>query len=206
MQGCTKDEMGYFVYGFTLEGYNVWADARLNRKLAQLTDEERELCADFCKNARDVSPEYSGISRLFDQIVWLAPLFRLSENQTMAGGRSYTYFFTPESSVPLMRSGHAIELSTIFKHPEENFVTGRIFDETFSKTMRRMWVQFAKTGNPSLTAQQSPDGKAKDWPLYDLENKRVMIFDEFDIHAEKESERQLLDWERTYFLTRYYCI
>ena len=123
-----------------------------------------------------------------------------------AGGKSYTYFFTPESSVPLMRSGHAIELSTVFNHPEETFVTGRLFDETFSKSMRRMWVQFAKTGNPSLTAQQSPDGKAKEWPLYDLEKKPVMIFDEFDIHAEKESERQIVDWERTYFLTKYYCI
>ena len=196
MQGCTKDEVGYFVYGFTLDGFNAWAAKRLDKKLSQLTDE----------NAKDVSPEYSSTTRLFDQIVFIAPLFRLSENQTMAGGKSYTYFFTPESSVPLMRSGHAIELSTVFNHPEENFVTGRFFDETFSKTMRRMWVQFAKTGNPSLTAEQSPDGKAKEWPLYDIENKHVMIFDEFNIHAEKEAERQIVDWERAYFLTKYYCI
>ena len=132
--------------------------------------------------------------------------FRMAENQTMAGGKAYTYFFTPESSVPLMRSGHAIELSTIFNHPEEIFCTGRIFDETFGKTMRRIWVQFAKTGDPSLTAEQSPDGKEKVWPLYDLENKQVMIFDEFDIHVEKEAERGILDWDRTYFLTSYYCI
>lgn len=25
-------------------------------------------------------------------------------------------------------------------------------------------------------------------------------------HPEKESERKILDWDRTYFLTRYYCI
>ena len=206
MQGCTKDEVGYFIYGFTVEGYNAWAADRLQKKLSQLTDEEKALCAAFCEHAKDVSPEYSRTSRLFDQIVFIAPLFRLSENQTMAGGKSYTYFFTPESSVPLMRSGHAIELSTVFNHPEETFVTGRQFDETFSKTMRRMWVQFAKTGNPSLTAAQSPDGKAKEWPLYDLENKQVMIFDEFNIHAEKEAERQIVDWERAYFLTKYYCI
>ena len=206
MQGCTKDEVGYFIYGFTLEGYNAWAADRLQKKLSQLTDEEKALCAAFCEHAKDVSPEYSRTSRLFDQIVFIAPLFRLSENQTMAGGKSYTYFFTPESSVPLMRSGHAIELSTVFNHPEETFVTGRQFDETFSKTMRRMWVQFAKTGNPSLTAAQSPDGKAKEWPLYDLENKQVMIFDEFNIHAGKEAERQIVDWERAYFLTKYYCI
>ena len=45
--------------------------------------------------------------------------------------------------------------------------------------MRKMWVQFAKTGNPSLSADISPDGKAKEWPLYDPENKQVMVFDEF---------------------------
>ena len=115
-------------------------------------------------------------------------------------------YFTVESSVPLMRSGHAIELSTVFNHPEDTLVTGRQFDETFSKTMRKMWVQFAKTGNPSLTADISPDGKSYEWPLYDLKGKKVMVFDEFNIHLEKESELKILDWDRTYFLTRYYCL
>ena len=44
----------------------------------------------------------------------------------------------------------------------------------------------------------------KEWPLYDLENKQVMVFDEFDIHPAKESEVKIVDWERTYFLTNYY--
>ena len=206
MQGCTKDEVGYFVYGFGLEGYAAFAAARKAKKLDQLTESERALVESYCKDAKDVGPEYTGDSRLFDQIVFIAPVFRLAENQTMAGGKSYNYFFTPESSVPLMRSGHAIELSTVFNHPEETFVTGRLFDETFSRTMRKMWVQFAKTGNPSLTAEQSPDGKAKEWPVYDLKDRYVMIFDEFNIHPEKEADRQILDWDRTYFLTKYYCI
>ena len=63
-----------------------------------------------------------------------------------------------------------------------------------------------QTGNPSLSAAESPDGKAKEWPLYDLKEKKVMFFDEFNIHLEKESERKILDWDRTYFLTKYYCI
>ena len=68
-----------------------------------------------------------------------------------------------------------------------------------------MWVQFAKTGNPSLSADISPDGKAKEWPLYDLGNKNVMVLDESDIHAAKESELKIVDWDKTYFLTKYYC-
>ena len=205
MQGCTKDEMGYFVCGFG-EIYDAWAAGMKAIKMAQLTEEERALVESFCKDAKDVSPDYTSTSRLFDQIVFIAPLFRMSENQTEAGGKSYTYYFTVESSVPLIKSGHAVELSTVFNHPEETLVTGRQFDETFSKTMRKMWVQFAKTGNPSLSAEDSPDGKAKEWPLYDIENKPLMIFDEFDIHPEKESDMKIIDWDRTYFLTKYYCI
>ena len=105
----------------------------------------------------------------------------------------------------MVKSGHAIEQSAVFAHPELSDLSGRPFDATFSKTMRKLWVQFAKTGNPSLSADISPDGKAKEWPLYDLENKQVMVLDEFNIHPEKESERKIVDWERTYFLTKYYC-
>ena len=206
LQGCNKDELGYFISAFGLDFYNEWSAERKANKLGQLTDEEKALVEDFCKNVKGVSDEYSSTSRLFDQIVFIAPLFRLSENQAKAGGKSYTYFFTPESSLPYIKSGHAVELSTVFNHPEKTLVTGRQFDATFGKTMRRMWVQFAKTGNPSLTADQSPDGKAKEWPLYDLENKQVMVLDEKDIHPQKESQLKLIDWEKTYFLTKYYCI
>ena len=59
-------------------------------------------------------------------------------------------------------------------------------------------------GSFAYRADISPDGKAKEWPLYDTENKQVMVLDEFDLHPEKESERKIVDWERTYDLTKYY--
>jgi len=121
-----------------------------------------------------------------------------------AGGKSYTYYFTPESSLPIVKSGHSIELASVFNHPEMTADTGRTLDQTFAKTMRKMWVQFAKTGNPSLSADLSPDGRAKVWPLYDLKQKQVMVFDENNIHPEREASRKIVDWDRTYFLTKYY--
>ncbi|MBO7068696.1 MAG: hypothetical protein J6W52_08465 [Bacteroidaceae bacterium] len=44
------------------------------------------------------------------------------------------------------------------------------------------------------------------WPLYDLKDKKVMVPDEFTIHPAKESEVKIVDWERTYFLTKYYML
>ena len=42
------------------------------------------------------------------------------------------------------------------------------------------------------------------WPIYKLEDN--MVFDEFNIHVEKESDLKILDWERCYFLTKYFCL
>ena len=204
LQGVTKDEFNYFTLEIGEELCRAWTDMIMQKKLAELTDDERVLVESFRNDVKGDSFEKD--MRLLDQIWFIAPFFRTAENQVKAGGKTYTYYFTVESSVPLVKSGHAIELSTIFNHPEETLVTGRSFDETFSKTMRKMWVQFAKTGDPSLCPDMSPDGKAKAWPLYDSEDRRMMVFDEFNIHPKKESELKIVDWDRTYFLTKYYCI
>jgi para-nitrobenzyl esterase len=32
-----------------------------------------------------------------------------------------------------------------------------------------------------------------------------MVLDEQNIHPAKESDVKIVDWEKTYFLTKYYC-
>ena len=184
--GCNKDEMNFFVSSFGKEGWDNWIAGRKQEKYDKLPTDEKALVDSYMK---DVKGDYfQPDSSLLSQSWFNVPIIKLSECQTMGGGKAYTYYFTPESPDPIMKCGHAIELSVVFNHPEFTADTGRSFDETFCKTMRKMWVQFAKTGNPSLTADLSPDGKAKEWPLYDIENKKVMVLDEFDIHPAKESE------------------
>ena len=200
LQGCNKDEMNFFVSSLGVEDFKTWAADRKTQKYAQLlTDEEKMLVESFCNEGavEDWEPD----SRLFSQSWFIAPCIRMSENQTMAGGKSYTYFYRVEASAPILKAAHGEELPIVFCHPEMTDI-----DVTFCKTMRKMWVQFAKTGNPSLTAEQSPDGKAKEWPLYDLGDKQVMVLDQFDIHPAKESEVRIVDWERSYFLTKYYML
>ena len=33
----------------------------------------------------------------------------------------------------------------------------------------------------------------KEWPLYDMKDRQVMVLDEFDIHTAKESELKIVD-------------
>ena len=202
LQGCNKDEMNTFLGALGVEDWDVWAKERTAGKLAQMTDKEKALVESWCNEIKGES--YEPTVQLFSQIMFIAPQIRLSDEQTKAGGKSYTYYYRVESSQPLIKAGHASELSVVFAHPELDEFTGRIYDENFCKTVRKMWVQFAKTGNPSLSADISPDGKAKEWPLYDQKDRQVMVLDEFDIHPAKESDLKIVDWDRTYFLTNYY--
>ncbi len=202
LQGCNKDEMNTFLAGVGLDTWNTWAKKRLEEKLARLTDKERELVMGYLNDIQGES--YEPTVNIFSQIMFVAPQIKLSELQAKAGGKSYTYYYRVESSQPFIKAGHASELSVVFAHPEIDDFTGRLYDEAFCKTIRKMWVQFAKTGNPSLTAAESPDGKAKDWPIYDQKDKQVMVLDEFDIHPATEADMKIVDWERTYFLTNYY--
>ncbi len=137
LQGCNKDEMNYFILaaGGT-EPLVEYMNNRMAKNFAVLADDEKPLVESFCKDIKGES--YEPLCRLYDQIWFIAPLFRMSENRTKAGGKSYTYYFTVEASVPLMKSGHAVELASVLNHPDQTLETGRAFDETFSKTSARV--------------------------------------------------------------------
>ena len=190
--GCNREEMSTWKGSMGVDGYSAWAGDLKKKKFAQLTEREKELAEGFYQDVKGERDQK--LSTLLDQVWFLAPCFRTAENQIKAGGRAYAYFFTA-------RSGHGMELTTVLDHPEMNESP---IDEIFSKTVRRMWVRFAKTGDPSLSAEISPDGRAHVWPICEPEEKTVMVFDESDIHTEKGSGMGLIDRDRTYFLTKYY--
>ncbi|HAG70143.1 MAG TPA: hypothetical protein DCL38_09265, partial [Lachnospiraceae bacterium] len=195
LAGCNLREFDWFAAAMGDEGIKWLFDDRKERKLDRLPEKEKALVESFMSDFAEEGCERE--NRMFDQLWFNAPLIRMSENQAKAGGKVYTYYFTAEP-------GHGVELEIVFCHPNTDPELGKVFDRTFSKTMRRLWVQFAKTGDPSLGADASPDGKAKTWPPYDPETRQVMILNEHDIHPEKESECKIVDWDRTYGLTGYY--
>lgn len=203
LQGCNKDEMNCFVSDWTVEGFKAWAAERKTHKYAHLlTDEEKAKIESYCREGavEDWEPD----SKLFGHSWFIEGAIRMSECQTMGGGKSYTYQYRVESSDPIMKCAHFEEVPVVFAHPE--FIVGRTCSDLFCQTMRALWIQFAKTGNPSLSAAESPDGKAKTWPLYDLKDKRIMVLDDNDIHPAKESEVKIVDWDRTWFLSKYYML
>jgi len=192
LQGCNKDEMNCFVADWTVDGFKAWAANRKKGKYAQLlTPEEKAKIESFCKEGavEDWEPD----SRLFGYSWFINGAIKMSECQTKGGGKSYTYFYRVESADPIRKSAHFEEVPIVFNH-REMIVEGP-YDADFCKAMRGMWIQFARTGVP-----------APNWPLYTLKDKQVMVLDEYDIHPAKEADVKIVDWDRSWFLLKYYML
>ena len=201
LEGCNKDEMGQFAF-FMGESFTAYFNARYDKRFNTMTDVDVEKAKAFMD--RTLGNQFHKTFRFGDQVFFLAPVFRMSENHTAVGGRTYHYYFRVETTMPFFLSGHAAELSAVFNNPQETFFSGRPYDDTFNHVMQRMWVNFAKTGDPSLTAEESPTGNAIHWDLYNSDTRPIMVFDEFNVHQAIEEDYGIVDWDRTYPLTKYY--
>ena len=201
LQGCNKHEMGQFAF-FLGQDFTAFFNARYDHKYKTMSDEDVEKAKAFMD--RTLGNSFYKTYKFGDQIYFIAPVFRVSENHTASGGRTYHYYFRVETTMPFFLSGHAAELATVFNNPQETFFSGRAYDDTFNHTMQRMWVNFAKTGDPSLTMEESPAGKAIPWEPYNSDTRPIMVFDEFNVHQANEGDYGIVDWERTFPLTKYY--
>ncbi len=202
IQGCNKDEMGQFAYFMTPDGFTEYFNARYDNKYKTMSPEDVEKAKAFMDNIP--GNKFHKTYKLGDQLYFIAPVFRVSENHTAGGGRTYHYFFRVETTMPFFLSGHAAELPAVFNNPQDTFFSGRAYDDTFNHIMQRMWVNFAVKGDPSLTAEESPTGEAIQWDLYNSDTKPVMIFDEFNVRQSTEGDYGIVDWERAYPLTKYF--
>ena len=97
--GCNKDEMNFFVSSFGKEGWDNWVAGRKQEKYAKLPADEKALVDSYMN---DVKGDYfQPDSSLLSQSWFNVPIIKLSECQTKAGGKAFTYYFTPESTLRL---------------------------------------------------------------------------------------------------------
>ena len=47
-------------------------------------------------------------------------------------------------------------------------------------------------------------GKEHEWPLYGLPDRNAIALAGFDARPEKEADLKTVDWDRAFFLTKYY--
>ncbi len=206
MQGTTKDEWRYFIEVFAddLDFFNLVND--VTQKML----------------AENASPEYLEASaKLMDYLTktygkeWAATefgngqLFRAGQMyQAIAhakqGGKEFFYRVDKEVEGPkqeILKACHAVELPFLFGNFDKEQAKDTKENRAYAKQLQRMWVNFAKTGNPSLSAADNPDGKAVEWLPFTNDTRKVMILAQGNLHMEDNPEAERTELEQKLIAT-----
>lgn len=189
MIGTNADELRYWILDVGgVHKYRLMSNVLLRNTLKQVSRKDKQRAEAFLR----IQPSDSILDRpwqiteFFNELLFRLPAIRQGQAHAAHGNAVYMYYWRYPSSIPNLGACHAVELAYVFNNPQETIYTGEGVNQELAAQVQQMWVNFAKTGDPSI------DGIA--WETYTREHRNTIILDE-TIHAEKnlkETGRRLL--------------
>lgn len=98
------------------------------------------------------------------------PMLLMADKHSEAGGNAYVYYFAHRSALSYYGACHGIELGYVFNNSHIKTLTGDSVSATLVKAVPEMWINFAKTGNPSTADITVPRYNTETRPMVRLDN------------------------------------
>ena len=195
-QGLTKDidmilgtnanELNYWIGELGgLFNYSAGMPIKYGVDTAKISKEDMVNVKAFMKQAK--GNKVARITEFYNEIMFRLPAIAQAENHSENKGNVYMYYWKEESKIPLYKACHAVELAYVFYNIDETIYIGEQADEGLARAVSTMWVNFAKTGNPSL--------EDIEWNKYDSKERKTIIFKKDNIKVESDilaKQRELL--------------
>ena len=186
--GTNADELRYWILDLGgLVPYRHTSYVLWNSTLKQLKDEDRQRAELFRQLQQDkgVKDRPWQVTEFFNELLFRLPAIRQAEAHAAHGNRVFLYYWEYPSALPHLGACHAVELAYVFHNLHETVYTGEGPDEVLAATVQQMWVNFAKTGDPSL--EELP------WASYSKAARDTML-----LGRKPHVERNWRDPERQY--------
>ena len=184
--GTNANELYYWIGELGgLFNYSAGMPVKYKEDISKVKKEDKKFIKDFMRIAK--GNKIARITEFYNEIMFRLPAILQAEGHSENNGNVYMYYWKEESKIPLYKACHAVELAYVFYNIDETIYTGEKADEELARTVSNMWVEFAKTGNPSL-----PDIK---WDKYDIKNRKTITFKKDDIKIEEDilkAQREIL--------------
>ena len=165
--GTCRDEANLFtMLGMELENspFSFRAETLLRAGNA-----DREELINAYRQARPELDENDAKAALIGDVWFRVPSIRIAEGHSkFSKSRTFMYLFTWESQ--LLGAAHALDIAVFGNGMPFPGMAGFKSSETVGTTMRKAWVNFARTGNPS-----TPEFN---WPEYEDQNRFTVSIDE----------------------------
>lgn len=165
---------------------NTWTEAEVNRKLHEkYGDKTDSIISEFLK----AYPNKTKADALYIDTLIRNPMRKIMAHKADQGGAPvYAYMFTWDSPVMngVYMSYHTAEIPFVFFNIDraESRIGGGEAARRLEEKMSRAWINFAKTGDPSVEGMPQ-------WKPYTRENGNIIIFDN-DIRAVSHHDKNLL--------------
>ena len=188
--GTNADELRYWILDLGGIGrYRFASDLLYNSVLKQFDKPDRRRTKAFLQTQakKGIRERMFRITELFNELLFRLPAVAQAEAHAANGNRVYQYYWTYPSSLPDLKACHAVELSYVFGNPEETIYTGPNPNRQLAGLVQQMWINFAKTGDPSV--------KEAKWAPYTKDDRGTMLIgDKTGIERNwRETERACLE-------------
>ena len=187
--GTNSDEVRYWVnemgYYTPLPGMFVYEHMipfMYENNLKRMSPEERALTKSFvgAQNGKKIWR----ITEFYNELLFRVPAL---EQAARHKGTSYNYYWTMPGADETLGACHAIELAYVFNNPQADIYTGERYNEELADTVQEMWLNFARTGDPSTEAYP--------WEPYTAGSRKTMVLGEEIGMTEdlKQEQREMIE-------------
>ena len=188
MVGTTKDEYAYWtmLYG---KDYNLQIMQELIGQALSKMDDGQKAIYDTFMSAQD-GDEYNKLLQFINYRSFHCPARLEAETHAANGQNAYVYYFTEEANDPDLLSYHGYDLGFVLGNVDEASAKDIPAAYRLSEIMQQMWVNFAKTGDPSLSDGDVDGVGAIRWDKYGANDYPVMVFDAQDTRQESDPVKE----------------
>ena len=175
--GTNANEMNYWIGELGgLFNYSAGMPIKYENDIAKVEKEDKTYIKQFMKIAK--GNRVVRITEFYNEIMFRLPAIAQAEHHSENNGNVYMYYWKEKSKIPLYKACHAVELAYVFYNIDETIYTGEKADEQLARNVSNMWVNFAKTGNPSL--------ESIEWHKFDKQDRKTMTFKKDNIKEESD--------------------
>ena len=157
--------MGYYTPLPGMFVYEHMIPFMYENNLKRMSPEERALTKDFVR--AQSGRKIWRLTEFYNELLFRVPAL---EQAARHKGTTYSYYWTMPGADETLGACHAIELAYVFNNPQADIYTGELYNGELADTVQEMWVQFARTGDPSA------DGHV--WEPYTADSRKTMVLGE----------------------------
>ena len=129
-----------------------------------LDDSQRESASRFL----DIVPKDNPwpVAELLNDLMFRGPAIEMAQRHAASGGRTYMYYWNKALSDPIYGACHGTEVSYVLNTGRQ-IKNGDQHNPALAAEVQQMWLNFARTGNPSTPSHY--------WPAYESAQRATMV-------------------------------